>query len=124
MANGLDEMIARLRGIGAAARAALPEIAQEAKRVVLENVAAQRGPDGKPWPPTQAGTAALQNAGANLSAQVVGGKTILLTLGSPEARHNYGAVKGKVKRQILPTRGIPTVLAEAIRRVLVRRLTG
>ncbi len=119
--NELDEMIKRLRGVGTAASAALPEIADEAKRIVDENIAAQRGPDGKPWPETKDGRAALQNAGAAVTSTVVGGKTVLLTLTGVEARHNYGAVKGRVRRQILPPRGIPATLAEAIRRVLVRR---
>lgn len=117
----LEDMIARLRGLGRAALEAVPEIAQECKRLVEENVAAQRGPDGEAWPKSKEGRPVLVNAGANVSAQAVGG-TALLRLEGPEARHHLGVARGKVQRRILPSKGIPAPMAEAIRRVTTRAL--
>lgn len=119
----LEEMIAQLRGIAPNVREALPEVARELDTVLRENIAAQRGPDGVAWPATKDGRQALKNAGDDLTVQVVGG-TVLATLGGPPARHHAGAVKGGVKRPILPTKGIPAPVAEAIGRVVARKLGG
>ena len=70
-------------------------------------------PNGKPWQPTKAGERPLKNAGAALSVKLVG-KRIVWTLKGIEARHHLGAVKGKVKRQIIPIEDIPSSVAKAI----------
>lgn len=119
----LEDMIASLRGLGKAAREALPEIARECKAVIAENIAAQRGPDDEPWPKAKDGQPVLEGAASAVSAQAVDG-AVLLTLNGPEARHHLGVARGRVQRKILPTKGIPAPMAEAIRRVLVRRLDG
>jgi len=104
-------------------REALPEISRELRTVLLENIAAQRGPDGRPWPATQDGRQALKNAGEDLTVQVVN-NTILATLTGIPARHHTGAARGKVRRPILPTKGIPAPVVEAIGRVVRRKLGG
>ncbi len=117
----IEDMVIRLRKIQPDIRAALPEVAFAVGAVLKENIAAQRGPDGVPWPATQDGKPALVNAGAALTAQAVGG-IVLVTLTGPEARHHLGIAKGRVKRQILPTKGIPGPVAEAIGRVVAAKL--
>jgi len=117
----IDDMIARLRGLGKAARDAVPEIAEECRKVIATNVAAQRGPDGEPWPKSKDRRPVLVDAAKNMSAQAVGGAA-LLVLNGPEARHHLGIARGKVLRRILPSKGIPAPMAEAIRRLLERRL--
>lgn len=119
--SSIEEMVAKLRSITPRVREALPEVAKEVRAVLVANIAAQRGPDGTPWPKTQDGKPALVNAGANLTAQVVGG-TILVTLDGPEARHHLGIARGRVRRPILPSKGIPGPVVEAIGRVLGRKL--
>jgi len=119
----LDDMIARLRALGRAARTAVPEIARECKSIVAENIRAQRGPDGEAWPRAKDGAPVLEGAADALSAQGVNGAA-LLTLSGPEARHHLGIARGRVQRRILPTKGIPAPMAEAIKRVLLRRLDG
>lgn len=119
----LDDMIARLRGLGRAAKAAVPAIAKECKDIIAQNIANQCGPDGVPWPrpADPAESLVLRNAAAAVSAQAVNG-AVLLTLNGPEARHHLGIARGKVQRKILPTKGIPAPMAEAIRRVLFKKL--
>jgi metal-dependent amidase/aminoacylase/carboxypeptidase family protein len=47
-------------------------------------------------------------------------KTIYITLTGPEARHHIGRVKGGRKRAIIPERGLPSAMANAMRAVLQR----
>ena len=117
----LDDMIARLRGLGATTREAVPEVADECKTVLAGNIAAQRGPDGEAWPKSKDGAPVLVNAAKELTAQAVNG-AVLITLRGPEARHHLGIAKGRVQRRILPSKGIPAPMSEAIRRVLFRKL--
>lgn len=119
----IEEMAAKLRAIVPSVREALPEVARELKAVLTENIAAQRGPDGVPWPATKDGAPALAHAADALTVQVVGG-TVLCTLTGPEARHHLGIARGRVKRQILPTKGIPGPVAEAIGRVVKTKIRG
>jgi hypothetical protein len=97
----LDALVARLRSLPAAVRGTYPQMAEAIIDEIRQNIAAQRGPDGAPWPATQDGRAALSGAGAALSYEVRG-TTIILTLTGIEARHHFGSVKGGRARPILP----------------------
>ena len=111
MAEGytvLQGMIARLRELGQATEVIAADIAPELKAGLDENIAAQKSPDGTPWPPTLSGEPALDNAGAVLGAAAVGSKVIVVLKGV-EARHNYGNVKGGKVRQIVPTEITPQI---------------
>lgn len=117
----LDQHIARIREVPGA----LPRIAQQvASALELEiaaNIAAGRGPDGQPWPPTADGRRPLAGA---LSAITVRpeGTTIVITVNGVEARHHLGAVKGKLARPLIPTGEIPGPMLEALDRVATKVL--
>jgi hypothetical protein len=70
-------------------------------------------PDGTPWQKTKAGEQPLQNAAKALTVVAVG-NTVVATLRGPEALHHLGAVKGHIRRQILPTRAIPDSAVKAL----------
>jgi len=118
----IEDMVAKLRGLTPKIREALPEVAFAVGQVFRENIAAQRGPDGTPWPATKDGAPALVHAADALTVQVVGG-TVLATITGPDARHHLGLGRGRVKRPILPTKGIPQPIVDAIARVIKGKLT-
>lgn len=117
----IDDIIAQLRAAPERARELLPEMAAEVQLVLAENIAAERGPDGTPWPATKDGRHALKNAAGDLTSQVVG-TAILVTLQAPSSLHHLGIARGGVRRPILPSKGIPAPVAEALGRVVKRGL--
>ena len=121
MATSIEVLVARLRATPAAVRAGIPEMAAAIKAEIYENIAAERGPDGTPWPPSKDGRPVLVNAGAKLTDSV-SGSTIVITLTGIEARHHFGSVKGGKVRQILP-RTLPSMKrAQArMRRIVAKR---
>lgn len=114
----LQAHIDRVRSIPDLGRVAAPEIAQVLEREVLANVARQVGPDGKPWPPTEAGTPALQHTSAALTVRALGAK-VVASLKGVHARHHHGRVRGGKARPILPIELSPA-MAETISGVLER----
>jgi hypothetical protein len=119
----LDRMIEQLRSVPRLVEDALPAAAKECHRLIGENIAAQRGPDGEPWPKSKLGDRVLVGALKAVTAAVIG-NVILIKLVGPEARHHLGIAKGHVVRRILPTRRKPQPMTEAIRRVILRSLSG
>lgn len=97
-----------------------PEIAVEMKRDIAKKIDANVGPDGKPWPAAKSGDSVLANAAKSVTTRVVG-KSIILRIDGPEARHHLGTGKGRVKRPILPSGKIPDTAMRAIHKVLERR---
>lgn len=114
----LQGMIERLRALPTElVRTSAPHIAARGVEYMRRGIAAQVGPDGEPWPPTQTGKPALVNAAKALSTHVEDTR-IVWTLTGPEALHNNGRVRGGERRQILPSRRLPQPLSRAIQAVL------
>jgi hypothetical protein len=113
----LDAHIARIRKLGELAKDSAPEVAVAVKGELGAQIAAGTDPDGKPWPPTQAGTPALQNAAAALKVRSVG-DVVIAEITGHHALHHQGRVRGGVRRQILPTEGIPATVEKAIEKVV------
>lgn len=120
-ADELNQMIAQLRKLPELVESVLPEVAVECKTVIAENIAAQRGPDGTPWQPGARGQPVLQNAAAAITAQAIG-NVVLITVSGVEAKHHLGRVRGRIKRPIIPSGRLPQPMAEAIARVVKRKL--
>lgn len=116
----LDAMIDRVRRVPELVREAAPEVAAEVERELVANIAAGRAPDGTAWEPTKEGGRPLANAAKALSVRAVG-SVVLMTVSGPEAKHHLGLARGKVKRRIILTRGIPSPMASAMRKVFARR---
>lgn len=115
----IDHWIDQLNRIEDAPRKAAPLVARELGRVLQANIAAGRGPDGKPWPRRQDGKQALQNAAKNLTVRAIG-TVVEAKITGHVARHHRGWVRGGIARQILPTREIPEAVKIAIQRVLAK----
>lgn len=113
----MDRQIARLRTLSKFVATSATVVAVAVRRELASQIDAGVGPDGKSWPPTEGGGRALRGAAAALSVRAVG-TVVLATLTGVEARHHFGAVRGKVKREILPTGKIPDPVTRAITRVL------
>lgn len=113
----LSKFIERLRGLAKAPEEITELVATELERVIGENIAAGRGPDGVPWQPTQEGRQPLRKAANAMMARAYG-TVAVITLTGPEARHSMGWVKGGIKRQILPDNELPGPLKDAIENVV------
>lgn len=116
MADGraaLDAHIRRIRELPGLVDRAAPEVARAVERELQLQIRRGETPSGRSWKLRADGGAALVNAGKALTVRVVG-KVVLVRLEGPEARHHLGAVRGGVRRQILPTASIPEDMAEAI----------
>lgn len=116
----LHDMKRRLRELGDIAEDVAPEVAEAVHDELTKQIRRGVGPDGRAWKLTRDGRQALRNADKALDVRAVG-SVILTRLGGPEARHHLGAVRGKVRRPILPTRRIPNPMTRAIRRVVERK---
>lgn len=115
--EGLDKLPAD------AARAAAATLERELRA----NVAAGRAPDGTAWPATAQGTRALTNAGQALAITTAGTR-VTATVTGPEALHDQGLARGRVRRQILPRGELPRELAskihESIGEAFARKMGG
>lgn len=121
MANGraqLDEWIARLRSLPVEiVAAAVPEVAEALLKDTKQSAADGIAPDGEAWPETKSGKPALPNAADRVSVDTQG-SVVLLRLKGNEVRHHKGMARGRIRRQILPTRKIPDNVARAIKTVV------
>lgn len=118
--SALDRMIARLRALPKAlTRDVARDVAEALRTELVDQISRGEGPDGKPWQATQEGKVALRGAARALTVRAVGSH-IVARLTGIEARHNYGAVRGGVKRQILPSDELPAPFARAIDKVIKR----
>ena len=116
----LRDMKRRLRELGDIAEDVAPEVAEAVHDELTKQIRRGVGPDGRPWKLTRDGRQALRNADKALNVRAIG-SVVVTSLGGPEARHHLGAVRGKVRRPILPTRRIPNPMTRAIRRVVERK---
>lgn len=104
MSDGLEKyntLIAQLRDLPKLPERVLPELGAMLREEVAAMIDAGVAPDGAPWEPTATGAKALRNAAAKLQVGVVG-RSVILWVNGPEARHNKGWVKGGRKRQFVP----------------------
>lgn len=115
----LDAAIRGARKLGNIAKDVAPAVARELRTELLANIAAQRGPDGKAWPPGAGGKPVLQGAGKALDVRAVG-TVVVAALTGPEALHHMGAARGGIARPILPTTRIPAPVTAAIARVVAQ----
>lgn len=111
--------------------AELPELPERAAPAAAEAIyettakTVERGttPYGQPWPLVRSGPRkgqkALRNAMQAVFVTAVGAKIFVRVRGI-ERRHSIGAVKGRVKRQIIPGKKIPNDMAQDIQAALAR----
>ncbi len=118
--GGLEAMIRNLRELATLVPDATPDAAKAVERELGAQISEGVDPDGKPWPLTKDGRPALERAARALRVRPVG-MTIVARLEGHHALHNRGWVRGGVRRQILPSSGVPARLANAIRDALTER---
>lgn len=113
----LDAHIARIRAIPGLAMRAAPAVAAQTRVEISRTIAAGTTPDGVPWAKTKKGEEPLRNAasGLRVSAQ---GSVVVTSIEGHLALHHLGVAKGRVKRQIIPSKTIPNPVTKAIETVL------
>jgi hypothetical protein len=116
----LQDRINRLRTLPGLVDRVVPGAARAVDQEIRKQIKSGVGPDGKPWKLTEDGRVPLRNAGAALTT-ATNGKVVVASLEGVESRHHLGAVRGGVKRQILPTQGkLPEPMSKAIAEVCDR----
>ena len=116
--EALTQQITLMRALPEKLRAAaVPEVARILDTTIRANISAGTDPDGVPWQKTAAGATPLRNAGKALTTKVLG-TVVLARITGPEALHHLGQAAGKIRRQILPTKRIPTTMTEAIKKAI------
>ncbi len=113
----LDRFIADLRSTKGIGKALAPQLAPIVKAEVDAAIAAGHGLDGTPWPARKDGGKPLVNAAKAVSVRAIG-SAIVITLTGPEVFHQFGAGSLPV-RAILPVKGLPFKLGNAIRKGIV-----
>lgn len=97
----------------------MPALSAAVRAEVERTITAGTTAYGEQWQATKKGERPLRKAAAAVTVTPVN-KTIYITLSGPEARHHLGRVKGKIKRGIIPERGLPSAMANSMRAVLER----
>lgn len=123
MAKGAVQLrthIAKIRDLKNLGRDSIKAIKKEIGKSIEAQVAAQTEPDGKPWKPRKVGSGAVLSRAANQAKIASRGNVIAVTLTGHYARHQLGAVRGKVKRRIIPSKKLPDPYSDAIRKALGR----
>lgn len=113
----LQAQIARLKSLTSLGKDAAPVVAAAVKKDTAKQVASATGPDGRAWKLTKDGRVPLRNAAAHVQVTAVG-NVVLMRLEGHHARHHLGAVRGKVKREIIPTERMPDPMTKTIERVI------
>lgn len=118
----LSGMVSQLEQMAGLAVKAAPAVGDVLRAKVEAGIAEGKDPYGVAWKLVQSGPRkgekALRGAAAKLQLDVIGYEITLRVRGI-EGRHHKGAVKGKVKRPIVPDkRGLPKSWAPEIRAVL------
>ena len=122
----LTSEIARLDRLTELPQVVMPRLARAIEAQIHANISAGRAPDGRAWPKTKEGEAALTNAAKAVTVSA-SGNTIIVRVAGVEARHDLGRIRGRVQRQIIPHGSLPAPMAAAIKRVVdeeFARMTG
>lgn len=120
----LKSHVAKLRGLSK-----LPQtlaLRDAVEKVIGDQIAAGTEPDGTPWILTKKGEQPLKRAARAVVVEQ-SRNVITATIGGHHVRHHLGAVKGKIRRRILPSKRLPSPYADAIREALAaefRRIMG
>ncbi len=116
----LQAWIDKVRALGQMPETAAPEIAREVEQELEAQVREGVAPNGTPWQRTKDGRRPLQGAAKAIAVRVLK-DVVLVRLTGHHARHHLGAVRGAVRRQIIPTGRIPDPMTRAIQRVVERK---
>lgn len=90
---------------------------------IKANIAAGVDPGGKPWPLTKDGRKPLTNAGAALTVRAIS-SVVQAKLVGHVALHHLGAAKGNIRRQILPSSGLPQPMTAAVKTIATKRFNA
>lgn len=117
--EALQQMIDACERMSTLVPDTMPALTKAVRAEIERTITAGTSAYGEPWKPTKDGEKPLRNAAKALNVSWVN-RTIYVTLIGPEARHHFGIVKGKVKRGVIPERGLPSTMANAMRAELER----
>lgn len=113
----LRQMLGKLQELERFPERVAPKVAKVVERELRVQLRRGDGPDGKQWRQTKDGRRPLRNAGDAVRVRVEG-DVVVVQIDGHHARHHLGAVRGAVRRPIIPTRRIPNVVTRSIKKVL------
>lgn len=115
--DALQAMIDSVARISTLVDDAMSDITEAVRAEQKRTIADGMTPYGEKWKPTKQGTPPLQHADKTLTVMAVN-RTVYITIFGADARHHLGRGRGKVKRGVIPERGLPSAMANSIRAVL------
>lgn len=120
MSESVKSMLKSLEALGVMAEQCAPDMALAVHAELGRTIAAGTDPYGEKWQLTQEGKVPLRNALKAVKVTALGPR-IYVVVSGVEAKHHLGAVTGKIKRRIIPSKKrIPDGMALAMRQVLDR----
>lgn len=122
----MQQMIRRLQKLEKLTERSAPAVAEALADEIIATAGRQEEPGGKAWKPGRSGKPVLVNVAQHLESRAVK-DVVLASLSGRYARHHLGAVRGKVKRRILPSRRMTRGVTNAIKTVITgefRRVMG
>lgn len=111
--------VEKLRKLESMGDRVIADVAKEIERELQTTARNERTPDGRAWPEKKTQGRALAHASDKVRVRVARG-AVVVSLTGHYARHHLGAVRGKVRRELIPTGKIPDAMTKAIRRVVER----
>ena len=121
MARGsvaLDQWIVSAEKLGEMAKEVVPIIARVVETELKRSIDAGTDPYGEAWKLTRDGRVPLRNAMKAVKVVAIG-RQVFIRVTGPEAKHHLGAVWGKVKRGIIPSKKqLPDRMAAGIKLAL------
>ena len=116
----LKDIMRSIRKLEGLNQEAIGDCCVAVEKVMADNIERAVTPEGENWAPKKDGGKALVNAAKYLSVKPLN-TMILVKLTGIEARHSIGTVRGKVKRQIVPTSStVPENMQDAIKEQLTK----
>ena len=121
MARGsvsLEQWVASAEKLGELGKQAAPIIGRVVEAELKRTIDAGQTPYGEPWKLTRDGKVPLRNA--MKAVQVVAiGRQVFIRVTGPEAKHHLGAVWGKARRRVIPSKKLlPERMAAGIKAAL------
>lgn len=102
--GSLDERIRRLQRLSKLNTVVAADVLGVMQQTLERGFQRGVGSDGQPWQRTKDGRVPLRNAPSEIQYTTVNDVVIVALDWGRHARHHVGAVKGKIKRPILPMR--------------------
>jgi len=119
----MQRWVAKIRSLPNFARQVAPLVAEKLHENLSANLTAQQAPSGAPWKPAKDGRTMFQSAPGKLQTKASGTVIEAKIKDRVLFRHHAGIARGRIERQMLPSKTVPQPVSDAIKAVLSEKFT-